>query len=251
MTYPILEFDPSPEALIEPSKWLPQVDGAESCVLCFFREVVDKVAAEHKAEIVGHITCEFFELPIYQIEYQGKKVAFILAGLGAPLSAGILEDIIAHGYHKIVACGGAGVLNKEIQVGKIIIPSSAVRDEGTSYHYAAPSREIELPQEQIDILARELDRQQVPYIIGKTWTTDAFYRETKDRIARRKSEGCLTVEMECAALAAVSQFRQVKFAQYLYGGDDVSGQEWDPRGWEKAAVRENLFWAAVNASLHL
>ena len=90
------------------------------------------------------------------------------------------------------------------------------------------------------------------YILSKTWTTDAIYRETQAKVQRRKAEGCIAVEMEAAAFFAVAQFRNVQFAQLLYGGDDVSGSEWDSRLWDShTSVREKLFWLAAEACLSL
>ena len=132
-------------------------------------------------------------------------------------------------YSKFVACGGAAALRSDIQMGKIVIPDSALRDEGTSYHYSPASREIHISKEHIACLAGELEGESIEYIIRKTWTTDAPYRETKSTIDKRK--GCITVEMECSALTAVSEFRKVKFAQYLYGADDVSSDKWAHRWW--------------------
>jgi uridine phosphorylase len=89
-------------------------------------------------------------------------------------------------------------------------------------------------------------------LTGKTWTTDALYRETAAKVTRRRDEGCLTVEMEAAALFAVARFRGVPLAQVLYGGDDVSGAEWDSRHWDKStSVRERVFWLAAEACLEL
>lgn len=67
----------------------------------------------------------------------------------------------------------------------------------------------------------------LPFAEGKTWTTDAFYRETRGKMARRKEQGCLCVEMECASLAAVAQFRGVKFAEFFYVTDNLDGPVWD------------------------
>ena len=90
------------------------------------------------------------------------------------------------------------------------------------------------------------------YVTGKTWTTDALYRETPNRVSTRKGQGCLTVEMEAAALFAVAEFRNVHIAQLLYGGDDVSGIEWDPRDFgQKISAREALFWLAVESCLEI
>lgn len=106
--------------------------------------------------------------------------------------------------------------------------------------------------EGVAAIERTLRARGVPYLVSKTWTTDGFYRETPGKIQRRKAEGCLTVEMEAAAFFAVAQFRGVVLAQMLYGGDDVSGAEWDSRRWTKrATVREKLFWLAAEACLAL
>jgi uridine phosphorylase len=179
-------------------------------------------------------------------------LAFVHPGVGAPLAAGLLEEIIPLGCRKFTACGGAGVLNREIAVGHIVVPSVAVRDEGTSYHYLPPAREVSASPEGVAAIEQTLKRHGIPYIVGKTWTTDAPYRETAAKVQLRKSEGCVTVEMEAAAFFAVAQFRHVKFAQMLYGGDDVSGGEWDSRDWNsRASVREKLFWLAAEACLAL
>ena len=101
-------------------------------------------------------------------------------------------------------------------------------------------------------IIKTLEEHKCSHISGKTWTTDAFYRETRGRIARRKEEGCLTVEMEAAALFAVAQFRGVAIGQILYGGDDISGIEWDAREHgQTISAREKIFWLAVEACLKL
>jgi uridine phosphorylase len=144
------------------------------------------------------------------------------------------------------------VLNKEIAVGHVIVPVSAVRDEGTSYHYLPPTREVAASPEGIAAIEKVLKRYQVEYLLSKTWTTDAIYRETPGKASQRRQEGCLAVEMEAASFFAVAQFRRVTFAQILYGGDAVIPGEWDGRGWEKrTTIRQRLFWLAAEACLEL
>jgi uridine phosphorylase len=88
--------------------------------------------------------------------------------------------------------------------------------------------------------------------VGKSWTTDGFYRETPARMARRRAEGCLAVEMESAAFFAVAQMRGVTFGQILYGGDDLTGEQWDDREWDRqTSTREKLLWLAAEACLAL
>lgn len=252
MTYPILEFDPASEALIEPSKVIRARDLPEHCVISFFREVIDKVVAECNAKIVVENRWEDGPHHIYEISYQNQRLVFFHPGVGAPIAAGLLEEAIAFGCRKFIACGGCGVLQKDIAVGHIIVVSDAVRDEGTSYHYLPPNREVKADENGVNALMKALDSRGVPYQVGKTWTTDAPYRETPGKIASRRAEGCLTVEMECSALIAVAQFRHVTFGQALYGGDDLSGAEWDHRNWQsRSEIRENLFWLCADACLTL
>lgn len=252
MTYPILEFDATPDAMIEPSKIIRARDLPEHCVICFFREVIDKVIAEHNAKVVVENAWEDGPHCIYEISYHDQRLAFFHPGVGAPIAAGLLEEAIAFGCRKFIACGGCGVLEKDIAVGHLIVVSSAIRDEGVSYHYLPPGREVIANESGVNALVKTLDQYKIPYHVGKTWTTDAPYRETANKIARRREEGCLTVEMESAAFMAVAQFRGVTFGQVLYGGDDLSGDEWDHRHWtSRREIRENLFWLCADACLSL
>lgn len=251
-TYPILEFDPAPSAFIEPSKVIQPRDVPEHCVICFFHDVLDQVAADQNARIAVPNQWEDGPHPLYEIEHQGKRVAFFHPGVGAPIACGVLEEVIAFGCRKFIVCGGCGVLQKDLTVGHLVVVNGAVRDEGTSYHYLPPGREVTANPTGVSALERVIARHGLPSITGKTWTTDAPYRETVAKIAARKEEGCVVVEMEAAALMAVAQFRGAVLGQILYGGDDLSGEAWDGRGWQsRAEVRENLFWLAVEACLEM
>jgi len=252
MRYPILEFDPSAQAYIEPSQVIGARDVPEHCVICFFQEVLDKVVSEQNAKLLVENRWEDGPHPLYEIAFQGQRLAFFHPGVGAALSAALLEEVIAFGCRKFIACGGCGVLEQDIGLGHLVIVSAAVRDEGVSYHYLPPGRVVNAPVQGVAALESALQAQGVPYQIGKTWTTDAPYRETPKKIARRRSQGCSVVEMEAAGLLAVAAFRKVILGQVLYGGDDLSGSVWDHRGWQsKAEIREQLFWLAVQACVKL
>ena len=250
--YPILEFDPARKAIIEPSKVVEPRDVPEHCVLCFFKDVVAKLSQRPDAKVLAEHKWEHGSHLLYELDAEGRRLAFFQPGVGAPLSAGLLEEVIARGCRKFIACGGAGVLDREIAVGHVLVPSVAIRDEGTSYHYLPPSREVAASPEGVAAIEATLKRHGVDYLVSKTWTTDAPYRETPEMVKRRRAEGCLTVEMEAAAFFAVAQFRGVPFAQILYGGDDVSGADWDHRDWwHRGSLREKLFWLAAEACLSL
>ncbi len=248
---PILEYDPSTPAMLEPSEIISPHEVPEHAVACFFQPVIAKLIADHQAKRIGRLASEIGEHPFIEVELQGKRLAVFHPGVGAPLAAALLDEVIAFGCRKFIACGGAGVLVPNLAVGHLVVPTAAVRDEGTSYHYLPPSREVEPSPEGVAAIEQVLTAHNLPYLKAKTWTTDAIYRETQAKVAMRRAEGCATVEMEAAGFFAVARFRGVSFAQLLYGGDDLSTDTWDGRGWAHHAGREALFWLAAEACLLL
>jgi uridine phosphorylase len=252
LPYPILEFDPCREAVIEPSTVRRGVDMPEKAVFCFFHEVIASVVKAGEAHLLFQIPSEMGKHPVYELEKAGQRIALLQPGIGAPFAAGFLEEIIAHGSRKFIVCGGCGVLDGAIARGHVLVPTSAVRDEGTSYHYLPPGREVGPTPSALAAIEDALRDLGIEYLPIKTWTTDAIYRETRDKVNQRLAEGCLTVEMEAAALFAVAQFRGVELGQLLYAGDDLSGEIWDPRGWNSHdTAREQLFRLATEACVRL
>jgi uridine phosphorylase len=246
--FPILEYDPARTAVIEPHIVHRPRDVPEHCVLCFFQDVIDDVC--RSARVVHKPRGEEGEHPIYQLEFGDQSIIVAHPRVGAPMSAAILESLIAIGCRKFIACGGAGVLVPKIVLGHLVVPTFAIRDEGTSYHYLPAGREVAPTPRALAAIQSVLKANGHDYLLGKTWTTDALYRETRAKVERRKREGCLTVEMEAAAFFAVAQFRGVEFGQILYAGDDLSG-EWDHRNWMKHEIRERLFHLSAEACLKL
>ena len=251
--YPILEFDGSREAVIEPSKIMKPVPGIpEHCVLPIYDTVIEALRTRNLLSHITSLVTPMGPMPVYRMTHKGTDVAVAHPGLGAPFAVGILEGLIALGCRKFIACGSAGGLDSTLAVNTVVVPNRAVRDEGTSYHYMPPDREIGTDPAVVAIIESVLKACAVKYHIGKTWTTDAFYRETRNQIARRRAEGCLTVEMECAAFLAVAAFRRVRFGQLLGTADDVSGEEWNSRQTgEFSSFPERLFWLSVEACVKL
>jgi len=250
--YPIVEFDPSRDAVIAPAP-VPVPAMPQHAVPCFFRDVIAHLRRDHGARIIATLQSDTELGPhrLYEVRLAGRSLAVFHPGVGAPLAAALREEVIALGARALIACGGGGVLDPLLPVGHLILPIAAIRDEGTSYHYLPPAREVAASPAGVAALSETLRDHDMPYTVGKTWTTDAFYRETPAKVARRRAEGCLTVEMEAAALFAVAQFRGVTLAQILYAGGDSSGATWDDRSWERHEVRERLFWLAAEACLTL
>jgi uridine phosphorylase len=189
--------------------------------------------------------------PLWEVEHRGQRLAVFYPGMGAALASYSLELAIAVGCRSIVACGGAGALQSSLPMGHhVVTVTSAIRDEGASYHYLPPSREVQADPEVAKLAAAVLARRNLPHLAGRTWTTDGIFRETPARVARRRGQGCLTVEMEASALIAVAAFRCVRFGQLLYAGDDLSGEAWQSRDWKRATeVRELLVDVAADSAL--
>lgn len=249
---PLLEYDASRLAIIEPSRVIDSIDIAEHCVLCFFQEVIAELVREGaRARHLHTGQSEVGDYPVYELDYGGRRLAVMHPGVGAPAAVARFERAIALGCRKFIVCGGAGVLDGSIRVGDIVVPSSAIRDEGASYHYLRPAREVAPTSRALSAIEAVLSENHHEYVRGKTWTTDAVYRETRRRVNRRKREGCVVVDMEAAAFFAVARFRHVECAQILYGGDSLAGRRWDPRGWNRHAMRERLFHLAAQACLRL
>ena len=143
------------------------------------------------------------------------------------------------GIKKAVVFGTCGVLEKNIEDCSIIIPDSAVRDEGTGYHYVPASDEIEVNQKYLGLFTDMLEEMQIHYMVGKVWTTDAFYRETPAKVKRRKEMGCICVDMECSANAAVAEFREKDLVQFFYAADNLDAEKWDKRSLSNQARIED------------
>jgi len=249
---PLIEFDPEREALIEPGRIITPQDVPEHCVISFFSEVIEQVNAEQHGRVIASNHWQDGHHPLYEIEFLGQRLAFFHPGIGSAFSAGLLEEMIAFGCRKFIAVGGCGVLDGAIGVGHLVVLTAAVRDEGASYHYLPPAREVIAQPGPVAALEAVLSRRSLPYLLAKTWTTDGIYRETPKKAADRRREGCAVVEMEAAGMMAVAEFRQVAFGQIVYGGDDLSGPEWDHRDWHsRTDVRQQLFWLAAEACLDL
>ena len=252
---PILEFDPDRTAILQPhwtgaSGRSQRIEGR--VVLCFFQDVIEAAVAELGGVQIGRLSSEIGHNPIWSVDVGGVAVAVVHPGVGAPLAAAFLEELIPRGGRAFVACGGAGVLVPELAVGHVMVPTRAVRDEGTSYHYLPPSRTVDPSPAALAAIVAVLRERDVPFVEGASWTTDGLYRETRAKAAARVAEGCLSVEMEAAALFAVAAFRGVTIGQLLYAGDDLSGEAWDARGWDThRSARRLLFELALESVVRI
>lgn len=226
----LTEFDPAKKAVINPIDFIKPVQGMPKiAVTCYANTTFERMISELETEIIATSSTANAVVPIYKTVYKGVEMALFMNDVGAPASAAMLEDVFMMGVEKVIVFGTCGVLEKGIDDCSIIIPNCAVRDEGTSYHYAPASDEIEVNQKYMDVFTKMLAELRVKYTVGKTWTTDAIYRETADKVKRRKEQGCICVDMECSADAAVAQFREKDLVQFFYAADNLDAEEWDVR----------------------
>ncbi|KAF0110202.1 MAG: Purine or other phosphorylase family 1 [Chloroflexi bacterium] len=251
---PILEFDDDRSAILMPDPY--RFSGGKPVpargVLCFFKDVLDDLLEKNELMLIGYLGSEMGKHPVYSYNKFDKPITVFHPGVGAPLAAGFLDELIAVGVARFIVCGGCGVLDPEIVAGHPVILTSAVRDEGTSYHYLPPSREVKPHPVAVEALEKIFIEAGLDYRMGKTWTTDAIYRETPGRRNLRLEEGCDVVEMEAAAFFAVAKFREIILGQVVYGGDLVVPEGWDGRDWHKRGEdRRLMFDMAVKAALLL
>ncbi|MCM1125919.1 MAG: nucleoside phosphorylase [Lachnospiraceae bacterium] len=220
-------FDNQSQAIINPHcrEDAPRVD---ACIMTFSNQIEEFVLANYECEPIAAFWFATGKTTIYGIDYKGRRFAFFKTYVGAPACVGTVEDTLSElRADKYIVFGGAGCLNKEIAHGKVMVPTHAYRDEGTSYHYASAADYITIKN--ADIVADFMEESGLPYVKGKTWTTDAFYRETTNNFEKRKAEGCISVEMECAALQAVCDFRGLNLYTFFTSGDLLDAPKWDSR----------------------
>jgi len=246
--FPILEYDDSTNAIIEPDR--KKNIFPKNCMMTFFQDVLEKHLERTNAEKIGEYRSEMRNFPVWKIKYNNLEICLIQAVVASGSISMMTDFLIGGGVRNLIVCGVCGVLT-DIPSGNIILPTSALRDEGASYHYLPPAREIKLNEIPIKAIKTTLRKNNAHYYECKTWTTDGFFRETMNMVNYRKEEGCSVVEMECAAIAAVSEFRNILFGQLLYSGDIIIGnKEYDERNWyNNLSAREKLFYLSLE-SLH-
>lgn len=226
----LCDFDKNKTSTFNPSDVETRIDNFPKIgVSCFSKKLVDRIVEIYNPEQIALISNGNGKVPVYKISYDGVEIAFFMSRVGAPACTVAYEEVLAMGLEKLVLFGTCGVLKREIQDLAIIIPTHALRDEGTSYHYVEASDEIEVNTKNKDLFIDLLKKHHYSFVEGKTWTTDAPYRETKEKVMKRKEQGCICVEMECSAMNAVAQFREKELFTFFYAADNLDSTNWDKR----------------------
>jgi len=248
----IHSFDPNSEAVLNPWDAVKPVEGLPGTLIGTFSPKFLKILEGMvDLEECAVLKCNGRAIPVYRFEYKGRILGIFHTMLGGSASAAMLEELIAMGAKRVLYFGSSGALDRNLVEGHLIVPTAAYRDEGVSYHYMPAADYLEI--ETANALCGILDSLNVPYVKAKTWTTDAVYRETRANMEKRKSEGCAVVEMECASVMAVGQFRKVPVYQFLYAADCLDAAQWDPRmlGNMPEDMRERILTVALNVAAKL
>lgn len=228
---PILEFDTAQTAVIDPDHEELDLKLPRRCVFAFLGDYIDLYAGKNQARQVSRFVSATKHYPIYITEYKGEEVVLCQAPVGAAPAVQLLDWLIGYGVQEIISAGSCGTLEK-FPESTFLVPAKALRDEGTSYHYAPPARFIDISERARKAIEETVLEHGMNYQEVITWSTDGFFRETKEKVAYRKSEGCSVVEMECSALAACAAFRGVTWGMILYTADSLADVEkYDMRNW--------------------
>ena len=185
---------------------------------------------------------------------ESRRIALFMSGTGASAAVNEYEELFALGIESIVVFGTCGVLDSSIKDCVILLPTLAYRDEGTSFHYAQASQTIAVNVNTHTQMKQFFQTHAIAYREAKIWTTDGFYRETRNKVERMKAAGYTCVDMECSALAALAQFRRKRIAQFFYSADNLDQKQWDKRSLgnaENIEVKKNIVDIAMQLSLQL
>ena len=237
---PLLEYDDDKHAVFMPNYDNLQLRLPPKAVFAFLGSEIDHYAQSQNAKIAANFVSATKSYPIYLLQLQGTEVCLVQAPVGAPAAVQIFEWLIAYEVKEVISAGSCGVLVDWAE-NSFLIPVEALRDEGTSYHYLPPARSVSVSRRAVDAIRQTLQAHNLPYHEVKTWTTDGFFRETEAKVERRKAEGCQVVEMECAALAACAQMREIVWGEILYTADTLHDPaNYDGRSWGEDSIAPAL-----------
>lgn len=222
-------FDPHSRPVFGPEDLYTKGEKlADVCIITLSKEVIDHAQSQFDCKKAAVINSLNGEKPIYTLDYKGKCIAFFMSPITSAGCATALEDaIFLTGAHHYILFGSCGALDQALTEGKLIVPTESYRDEGLSYHYAQASDYIAIKN--APRVAAILDELGLPHVMGRAWTTDALYRETRNNVARRKAEGCIAVDMEASGIQALCDFKGLQYYTFFYTGDLLDAPVWDKR----------------------
>ncbi|HEY7247822.1 MAG TPA: nucleoside phosphorylase [Xanthobacteraceae bacterium] len=184
-------------------KALPEAVVPSICVLDPDGDIVRHLRSAGRASRCASWPCYHTELDTFTVA--GERVGIIGCAVGAPFAVLVAEELFASGCRLLLSLTSAGQIAPIRPPPYFVIMDRALRDEGTSYHYAAPADYAEADPSCVSLAQGAVSEAGLDVAVGATWTTDAPFRETAGAIAAAKARGLLAVEMEAAALYAFAR----------------------------------------------
>ena len=222
----------------------------DKCLIIFSDEIQKHLLEKYECEQIASFKACNGTTPIYKMNYKGTDIAFYLTGIGSAMASCMCyEANWLVGATKFVMFGSCGSLDREKTEGKFVLPTESYRGEGCSYYFAEASDYIKVRNSHK--LAKIFDELGVPYVAGKVWTTDSMIRETKGLVAKRKSEGCIAVEMEVAGVQAVCDFYGLELYDFLEAGDVLEASGYEVEGLHNANHSFGKLYIALETALRV
>ena len=194
----------------------------DKCIVTYSLQVKEDILNKYSNRKVSFTATANGIIDVYYLEE--LDVLFYMSPVCAPAAVAVLEEIsYITGAKNFIFFGSCGILDETIK-DKVIIPTKAYRDEGTSYHYAKVNDFIDIKNN--NVIESVCINNNIEYKKGYTWTTDAIYRETKNSIEKRKNDGCICVEMETSALEALCNYNGLNLYVFFITGD-ILVDTWD------------------------
>jgi uridine phosphorylase len=189
-------------------------------------------------------------LPLAHGRFRDTDVTVVQLPIGAPAAVTQLEHLIVGGARSLVALGAAGSLQEYAPLGSAVLPTGAIREEGTSYHYQPPEVEARPAPALVAALRDACRGHGVIAHEGEVWTTDAPYRELTSKVRRMADRGVVAVDMEASALYLVGAMRGLNVGSLFIVSDELF-HPWRPgffdRSYRDAAAR--LVQCALQAAV--
>jgi uridine phosphorylase len=202
----------------------PDIDPPKGVIVCYSPTILNYIVNHYSITQVDNIHANKF----YLLNDTEDKIAICgTIGVGAPVAGILLEELSSFGVKQFITIGTAGSLQRNLQLGSHIICTRAIRDEGTSHHYAA-SEKYSYPSNSLtEKMIGVAKRMNINFHTGTSWTTDAPYRETLAELKHYRDEGVLTVEMEAAAIFAIAKHLNVEAGVILTISDYLTEESWE------------------------
>jgi uridine phosphorylase len=186
-------------------KGLEAADAPSICILEPDGDIVCYLRRSGQTKLSEKWPC--YHTKLYEFNLAGKRAGIIGCAVGAPFAVLVAEELFACGCRMLISLTSAGQINPLGNPPYFVVIDRALRDEGTSYHYAAPETFADADPRIIEAAMRALAEKGLLAHRGASWTTDAPFRETDRAIAAARDQGALAVEMEAAALYTFARKR--------------------------------------------